>query len=77
MIPIAAIIIFGLIKGEVHDFSFIQSFSLQGQEFGMAILGTLNGYLMTGARIPFAMAKRLKGIHLLRWLGLIEDKSLG
>lgn len=44
LIPIAAIIIFGLIKGEVHGFSFIQSFSVQGQGFGVAILGTLWAY---------------------------------
>ncbi|GAA0182726.1 amino acid permease [Clostridium sediminicola] len=44
LIPIATIIIFGLIKGEVRDFSFIQSFSVQGQGFGVAILGTLWAY---------------------------------
>lgn len=44
LIPVAAIVIFGLIKGEVHDITFAQSAVTTGMGFGAAILGTLWAY---------------------------------
>jgi basic amino acid/polyamine antiporter, APA family len=43
LIPIAAIIIFGLMNGKVHDFSSVQLVA-KGAGFGAAILGTLWAY---------------------------------
>ena len=43
LIPIAVIIVFGLLSGHVHDFSMVQSATV-GAGFGAAILGTLWAY---------------------------------
>lgn len=44
LIPVAAIVIFGIINGEVHDITFTQSAVTTGMGFGAAILGTLWAY---------------------------------
>lgn len=44
LIPVAAIVIFGIMKGDIHGISFAPSAAATGLGFGAAILGTLWAY---------------------------------